>query len=74
MGTSPKNEVVKERKTKWAVQVRYLMNGSRTSDTVKGLDAPTENEVIKALYEKCGHSMNVKFSNIEIYHKYTYME
>lgn len=71
MGSSPANKV---KETKWAVQISYRDNGHRSSTTLKGLDAPTESEVIKALYKRCGNNRNMEFTEIEIYNKWTYEE
>ena len=63
MGSSPAKEV-KRKEKKWTVQVSYLKNGARCGTTLKGLDAPTESEVLKALYKQgCG---NTKYEIIEI--------
>lgn len=74
MGSAPKSEVTRERRRKWAVQVNYRHNGLRSSTLLKGLDYPTENEVIKALYNFYGHWSNNEFTDIEIYNKYSYIE
>lgn len=62
------------RTTKWAVQVSYFYNGHRSSTTLKGLSAPIESEIIKALYDYHGHTSSNKFEIIEIYNKWTYTE
>lgn len=65
MGSSPANEVKKEKK--WCVQVNYVAGNNRTSTTLEGLDAPTESEVLKALYKRCPQ----KYSDIEITNQWT---
>lgn len=70
MGASPNNEVTKEREekeVKWFVNVSLIYNNSRTNVTLKGLDAPIESEIYKALYKKYGK--NSTFSDIKINYK-----
>lgn len=70
MGASPNNEVTKEREekeVKWFVNVSLIYNNSRTNVTLKGLDAPIESEIYKALYKKYGR--NSTFSDIKINYK-----
>ena len=74
MGSSPNSEVTRERRRKWVLQITYKHNGHKSSTCLKGLDYPTENEVIKALYNKFGHWSNNKFTDIVIYNSYSYLE
>ncbi len=70
MGASPNNEVTQERtekEVKWFVNVSLIYNNSRTNVTLKGLDAPIESEIYKALYKKYGR--NSTFSDIKINYK-----
>lgn len=71
MGSSPAKEV-KPKVTKWSVRIKYCHNGSRSSIQLKGLDAPTESEVLKALYKFWGPGGT--YTEIEIYDKWTYQE
>ena len=67
MGASPNNEVTQEKKEKelkWYVNVSMIYNNSRTTTTLNGLDAPTESEILKALYKKYGK--NSTFSDIKV--------
>ena len=67
MGASANNEVTQERtekEVKWFVNVSLIYNNSRTNVTLKGLDAPIESEIYKALYKKYGR--NSTFSDIKI--------
>lgn len=70
MGASANNEVTHERtekEVKWFVNVSLIYNNSRTNVTLKGLDAPIESEIYKALYKKYGR--NSTFSDIKINYK-----
>lgn len=70
MGASPNNEVTQERtekEVKWFVNVSLIYNNGRTNVTLKGLDAPIESEIYKALYKKYGR--NSTFSDIKINYK-----
>ncbi|MBO7286906.1 MAG: hypothetical protein J6U85_01625 [Bacteroidales bacterium] len=70
MGASANNEVTQERtekEVKWFVNVSLIYNNSRTNVTLKGLDAPIESEIYKALYKKYGR--NSTFSDIKINYK-----
>ena len=70
MGASPNNEVTKEREekeVKWFVNISVIYNNGRTNVTLNGLDAPTESEILKALYKKYGK--NSTFSDIKINYK-----
>ena len=70
MGSSANNEVTQERtekEVKWFVNVSLIYNNSRTNVTLKGLDAPIESEIYKALYKKYGR--NSTFSDIKINYK-----
>ncbi len=70
MGASANNEVTQERtekEVKWFVNISVLYNNGRTNVTLKGLDAPTESEILKALYKKYGK--NSTFSDIKINYK-----
>ena len=70
MGASANNEVTQERtekEVKWFVNVSLIYNDSRTNVTLKGLDAPIESEIYKALYKKYGR--NSTFSDIKINYK-----
>lgn len=57
--------------TKWGVQVQYEGNGHRSSATLKGLNAPTESEAERVLYEQCRF---MKYTNIVITNKWSYIE
>ena len=74
MGAGPVDQVNKRCVKKWAVQLTVVYNGSRTSTTIKGLNAPTEDEIYKALYAQYGRFSSPKFSNLEIHHQYQYDE
>ena len=70
MGASANNEVTQERtekEVKWFVNVSLIYNNSRTNVTLKGLDAPIESEIYKALYKKYGRYST--FSDIKINYK-----
>lgn len=70
MGASANNEVTQERtekEVKWFVNVSLIYNNGRTNVTLKGLDAPIESEIYKALYKKYGR--NSTFSDIKINYK-----
>ena len=70
MGSSANNEVTQERtekEVKWFVNISVIYNNGRTNVTLKGLDAPTESEILKALYKKYGSG--AKFSDIKINYK-----
>ena len=70
MGASANNEVTQERtekEVKWFVNISVIYNNSRTNVTLKGLDAPIESEIYKALYKKYGR--NSTFSDIKINYK-----
>ena len=72
MGSKPAEQSKKT--TKWSVQVSYMYNNSRNGCTLKGLDAPTENEIIKALYAKHGNRASDKFEILEVRNKFSYSE
>ncbi len=72
MGSSPANEV--KRTKKWTVQVTYCANGHRTSTTIKGLDAPTESEVLKELYRRESGLYRMKYTDIDITNQWSYLE
>lgn len=74
MGNGPVNQVNKKCVTKWAAQISVVYNGTRNSMTVKGLSAPTESEILRALYDKYGKASNPKFENLQICHTYKYTE
>lgn len=70
MGASANNEVTQERtekEVKWFVNVSLIYNNGRINVTLKGLDAPIESEIYKALYKKYGR--NSTFSDIKINYK-----
>ena len=70
MGSSPKQVVIG--KTKWSCYVSFKYGCSRVGTFVKGLDAPTENEVYNALYDMYGRYAEVEL--IEITSKTPYTE
>lgn len=72
MGSSPANEVKRNRK--WAVQITYCANGHRSSTTLKGLDAPTENEVLKELHRREGGLYRMTYTDIDIFNQWSYLE
>ncbi len=75
MGASPNNEVTQEKKekvTKWRVQVKYIYNTHKMNSVLEGLNAPTESEVLRVLYNK--HGRNSTFSDIDIWNKSQYQE
>lgn len=74
MGSGPVNHTSKKCVKKWAVQLTVVYNGHPTTTTIKGLCAPTEDEIYKALYAQYGKFSIPKFSNLEIHHKYPYDE
>ena len=51
MGASPKKSVEKKSVQKWMCQVSARCNGHRCGTTVY-VDAPTDSEILKALYAK----------------------
>ena len=74
MGSGPVNQVNKKCVKKWAAQISVVYNGSRTSTTVKGVSAPTESEILRALYDQYGKFSTPKFENLQIHNKYQYDE
>lgn len=67
MGASPKNAVEKKRVQKWMCQIRYKQNGHTSGGTVY-VDAPTESEIVKALYARDTMSSS-KYELVEITNK-----
>lgn len=74
MGSSPVNQVNKKRVKKWGAQITVVYNGHNTSTTVKGLSAPTESEILRALYDQYGKFSTPEFKNLQIHNKYQYDE
>ena len=64
MGSKPSTQSRELVKT-WTVEVRYVIGSHKYNATIPDLSAPTESEVVKALYARHSAS-SAKIENVEI--------